>query len=44
MSKYTKLLRVVLEGRADANIDFTDLCNLMSRLGFEERVRGSHRR
>ena len=29
-------------GRSDANINFTDLCNTLRRLEFEERVRGSH--
>ncbi|MCP4358194.1 MAG: type II toxin-antitoxin system HicA family toxin [Chloroflexi bacterium] len=42
MGKYDKLLRKILHGRADANIAFQDLCRLLHRLGFEERVRGSH--
>jgi hypothetical protein len=32
----------LLGGRADANIRFDDLIRLLKRLGFEERVRGSH--
>jgi predicted RNA binding protein YcfA (HicA-like mRNA interferase family) len=36
------LARRVLSGRADANIPFEDLRGLLSRLGFTERVRGSH--
>jgi predicted RNA binding protein YcfA (HicA-like mRNA interferase family) len=35
------LLRV-LEGSSDANIRFSELRALLSRLGFAERVRGSH--
>lgn len=42
MSKPEKLLSQVVSGRADANIGFTDLCQLLRRLGFTERVRGSH--
>lgn len=42
MSKTDKLLEKVLMGMADANIDFDDLCQLLSSLGFTERVRGSH--
>ena len=42
MSKYDKLLFLVLRGTADANIPFADLRALLEKLGFEERVRGSH--
>ncbi len=42
MSKYDKLLLQILRGNADANISFDDLCQLLRRLGFEERTRGSH--
>jgi len=37
-----KLLDRILSGSADANIPFADLCQLLRRLGFEERIRGSH--
>jgi hypothetical protein len=40
--KYKKLLFQVLRGASDANIPFDDLRNLLLRLGFEERIRGSH--
>ena len=33
----------ILRGTSDANIEFSELCQLLRRLGFEERVRGSHR-
>ncbi|MCB0064364.1 MAG: type II toxin-antitoxin system HicA family toxin [Caldilineaceae bacterium] len=42
MGKYEKLLAQILQGRSDTNIDFTDLCHLLPRMGFEERIRGSH--
>ena len=32
----------MLRGAADANVAFDDLCALLNRVGFEERVRGSH--
>lgn len=42
MSKHEKLLLKILQGGSDANISFNDLCNLLKKLGFEKRVRGSH--
>jgi hypothetical protein len=33
---------IVMTGRSDANIRFTDLRRLLSRLGFHERIRGDH--
>jgi hypothetical protein len=42
MGKYDKLFLKILQGGSDKNIRFNDLCQLMKRLGFEERVRGSH--
>ena len=42
MGKYEKLLLQILRGASDANIAFDELCQLLIRLGFEERVRGSH--
>jgi len=36
------VLSRVLRGSPDANIRFSDLCVLLLRLGFEERIRGSH--
>ncbi len=42
MSKYDKLLLQILRGTSDANVSFDDLCQLLHRLGFEERTRGSH--
>lgn len=42
MGKYEKLLFQILRGTSDANIPFDDLRQLLLRLGFEERTRGSH--
>lgn len=37
-----KVLERVLSRTSDANIRFDDLCHLLSSIGFEMRVRGSH--
>lgn len=42
MGKYDKLLTQILRGTSDTNIPFDDLCQLLRRLGFEERIRSSH--
>ena len=42
MSSYDKLLFQILRGTSDANILFNDLRHLLTRMGFEERIRGSH--
>ena len=42
MGKYQQLLLTILRGTSDANIRFNDLCQLLRRIGFEERTRGSH--
>jgi predicted RNA binding protein YcfA (HicA-like mRNA interferase family) len=42
MSQFQKLLVSLLSGRSDATIDFEALCNALKRMGFDERVRGSH--
>ena len=36
------LLSRVLRGNSDANIRFSDLRGVLLRLGFVERIRGSH--
>lgn len=38
-----KLLLKILSGTSDSNIRFEDLCSLLLSLGFEVRIRGSHR-
>jgi hypothetical protein len=42
MGKYEKLLDRIIQGSADANISFDDLCRLLTKLGFIERVNASH--
>jgi predicted RNA binding protein YcfA (HicA-like mRNA interferase family) len=42
MVRQDKLLDRILRGTADANISFAELCRLLHRLGFDERIRGSH--
>ena len=43
MSKLEKVIAKVMSGRSDANIGFADLCALLLKLGFIERVgSGSH--
>lgn len=42
MGKCDKLADLILLGGSDANIAFDDLCGLMLKLGFDERIRGSH--
>jgi predicted RNA binding protein YcfA (HicA-like mRNA interferase family) len=29
-------------GASDANVNFEELCQFLTRLGFNERIRGSH--
>lgn len=42
MAQSDKLLIQILRGTSDANISFVELCRLLSRLEFKERIRGSH--
>ena len=42
MGKYTKLLTSILSGSSDKNIAFEDLCRLLLRLGFDQRIKGDH--
>jgi hypothetical protein len=42
MTSYKKTLEKVLRGGSDANIRFSDLRTLLTSLGFEERIKGSH--
>ncbi|MBS9383969.1 MAG: type II toxin-antitoxin system HicA family toxin [Dolichospermum sp. BR01] len=42
MSQQDKLLAKILSGASDTNISFEQLCQLLIRLGFDERIRGSH--
>jgi len=42
MTKTQKNIRKVLSGESDNNFNFSDLINLMKKLGFQHRVKGSH--
>ena len=43
MSKHEKTREQVLSGTSNANIRFEDLCHLLDRLGFHNRIKSSHR-
>ena len=43
MTRHDRLVRRLLDGRAEQTIRFGDLCTLLHALGFDERRRGSHR-
>ena len=42
MNRHQRLLNRILDGRHLANIRFDDVRALLIRMGFEERIRGSH--
>jgi predicted RNA binding protein YcfA (HicA-like mRNA interferase family) len=42
LGKWDKLRAAVLSGQSDANIDFAKLCTWLQRIGFLERIVGSH--
>jgi len=42
MGKYQKLMIQILKGTSDKNISFNDLCNLLEKLGFKNRIKGEH--
>jgi hypothetical protein len=42
MNQRDKLVARILTGTSDANISFDELCGLLRRMGFDERIRGSH--
>ncbi len=42
MGKYSKLREKILSGAADTNIDFSMLCQLLVRIGFQMKTKGSH--
>jgi predicted RNA binding protein YcfA (HicA-like mRNA interferase family) len=43
MARPHKLLERILRGDSDANISFSGMVQLLKLLGFEERIKGSHR-
>ena len=42
MAQHVKLATKILSGESDANIAFDDLRGLLKRVGFDERIKGSH--
>jgi predicted RNA binding protein YcfA (HicA-like mRNA interferase family) len=42
MSKYDKLLYEIMSGRKDSSISFSDLCKILTLLGFSVRIKGDH--
>jgi hypothetical protein len=42
MGKHEKLYEHIMLRRSDANVPFDQLCALLKRLGFAERIRGDH--
>lgn len=42
MSQFEKLIFSILNGKSDHNIRFSDLCGVLTKLGFEKRINGSH--
>ncbi len=42
MGRYEKLTAKILSGSSDANIFFSDICQLLKKFGFDERIKGDH--
>jgi hypothetical protein len=42
MSKFEKLMQKLLSGFSDRNMDFDELKSILSKLEFDERIKGSH--
>ena len=42
MGKYEKLIRKIVFGSSDKNIEFDELFNLLLKSGFQVRIKGSH--
>jgi hypothetical protein len=42
MTRVQKFFTKLMDGTGDANISFAELCALLHRLGFKERLRGDH--
>lgn len=42
MARTKKLLEQILRGDSDANIPFSGMLQLLKRIGFQERIKGSH--
>lgn len=42
MGKYDKLYQHILMKQGDSNVNFSSLCTLLTKLGFDSRVKGDH--
>jgi hypothetical protein len=42
MASLPKILAVILSGRSDQNLRFSDLRRLLLAMGFQERITGGH--
>jgi predicted RNA binding protein YcfA (HicA-like mRNA interferase family) len=42
MTQKQKIIDKLLSGESDKNIDFSDLVSLLKKLGFHQRINGSH--
>ena len=42
MANHAKIRGQILSGSSDRNVDFDDMLRLLKRLGFAERIKGSH--
>lgn len=42
MTQIQKILERILRGDADANMEFDTILGLLKKLGFQERIKGSH--
>ncbi len=42
MGEAKKTLIKILDGRFDKNISFHQLCGVLKKLGFREKIKGSH--
>jgi hypothetical protein len=42
MGSYEKLQRKLFDGKSDSDIPFVEICHLLEKLGFEQRIRGDH--
>ena len=42
MTQVQKLISKILSGTNDKNIRFSELCNILIKIGFQQRVKGDH--
>ena len=42
MTQFQKLIAKILSGTNDKNIRFSELCNVLIKMGFQQRIKGDH--